>query len=315
MKVSVYMLVYNHEKYLRDALESVVNQQTDFAFELLVHDDASTDNSPQILREYAEKYPHIVKPIYQTENQYSKQIKILQTHVLPRMTGEYVAICEGDDYWTDPKKLQMQVDFLDAHPEYSACVHNTTLEDMSTGQQRLMFHHEKDEDVLVEQVLRKGSGGYHTSSLMYRIQYASNRPEFFKKAKGFGDYPLAIYLALQGKIRFINRDMSHYRFGSANSWTNRSRADAKKIVSHNQSVVDMMEEVDTYTNGIYHDLIHTVILEAKYLQLFYSEQYKQLRKGEFAPIYKSKPLQYRVKTYLKQFLKGPYHLYRKLVYK
>lgn len=315
MKVSVYTLVYNHEEYLRNALEGIVTQKTNFDFELFVHDDASTDGSRAIIEEYAAKYPNIVKPIFQTENQYSKGVKIMTAHILPRMTGEYIAVCEGDDYWTDPDKLQLQVDFLDAHPDYVACVHNTTLEDMQTGQQRLMFSHLEDEDITFEQAIRKGGGCYHTSSLMYRIEYASNRPEFFKKAIGFGDYPLAIYLSLNGKIRFLNRDMSHYRFGSANSWTSRSRANAQRIVKHHGYVVDMLEDVDSYTKGEYHDLIQPVILESRYLQLFYSEQYSDLRKGEFAPLYKKHPLSYRAKTYFKQFLKGPYRLYRKLVYK
>lgn len=315
MKVSVYTLVYNHEPYLRDALESIVTQQTDFDFELFVHDDASTDGSRAIIEEYAAKYPHIVKPIYQTENQYSKQVKISQTYIFPRATGEYIAVCEGDDYWTDPTKLQRQVDFLDSHPEYTACVHNTTLEDLRTGQERLMFSHQEDEDITFAQAVRKGSSCYHTSSLMYRRQYAYNRPEFFNKAVNFGDYPLAIYLSLSGKIRFLNRDMSHYRFGSVGSWTNWSRSNAQRIVLNNQSIIDMLEEVDRYTNRVHWDLIQPVILEAKYEQLFYGEQYAQLRKGEFKPLYKKHSLSYRVKTYLKQFLKGPYKLYRRLKYR
>lgn len=315
MKVSISTTVFNHEKYLRNALDGIVQQKTNFDFELIIHDDASTDGSRAIIEEYAVKYPHIVKPIYQTKNQHSQGIKIFPNHILPRMTGEYIAVCEGDDYWTDLSKLQRQVDFLDSHPEYVACVHNTTLEDLQTGESRLMFSHDADEDISFEKVIRKGGGCFHTSSLMYRMPYASNRPEFFNKAVGFSDYPLAIYLALSGKIRFLNRDMSHYRFGSVNSWTSRSRANAQRIVKHHGYVIDMLEEVDRYTNYAYSQLIKPVILDSKYLQLFYSEQYSKLRKGEFKPIYKKHPLSYRLKTYAKQLFKGPYRLYRKLTYK
>ena len=86
-------------------------QKTDFPFEILIHDDASTDGTADIIREYEAKYPDIIKPIYQTENQYSKGIKVSQVYQFPRAKGKYIALCEGDDYWTDPYKLQKQVDF------------------------------------------------------------------------------------------------------------------------------------------------------------------------------------------------------------
>ena len=114
--VSTYCLAYNHEKFIRDALEGFVSQKTNFRYEVLVHDDASTDGTARIIREYEEKYPDIIKPIYQKENQYSKGIDIVGTIITPRLKGTYIAICEGDDYWTDPEKLQRQVDILEAMP-------------------------------------------------------------------------------------------------------------------------------------------------------------------------------------------------------
>ncbi len=115
--VSVACITYNHEKYIEDAIEGFLVQETDFPFEILIHDDASTDNTANIVREYAEKYPNIIKPIFQKENQYSKGKKIfpIVTHLC---AGDYIAICEGDDYWTDPKKLQTQVVFLEENPDY-----------------------------------------------------------------------------------------------------------------------------------------------------------------------------------------------------
>lgn len=123
-RVAIKCFVYNHEPYLRDCLEGFVMQQTDFPFVAIVHDDASTDHSADIIREYAAKYPHIIRPIYETENQYSKQngslTKIMNAAVTA--TGApYIAMCEGDDYWTDPHKLQKQVDFLDTHSDVGLC--------------------------------------------------------------------------------------------------------------------------------------------------------------------------------------------------
>lgn len=124
--VAIHCMVYNHAPYLRECFEGFVMQQTSFPFVAIVHDDASTDNSAEIIREYEAKYPHIFKPIYQIENQHAKPgvsvVKIINNAI--QQTGaKYIALCEGDDYWTDPLKLQRQVDFLEANPEYSFCCH------------------------------------------------------------------------------------------------------------------------------------------------------------------------------------------------
>ncbi len=116
--VSIDCLTYNHENYIRDALEGFLMQKTDFAFEVLIHDDASTDQTANIIRKYEKKYPGVIKPIYQKENQFSQDGDISKQFQYPRAKGKYIAICEGDDYWTDPYKLQKQVDFLEAHPDY-----------------------------------------------------------------------------------------------------------------------------------------------------------------------------------------------------
>lgn len=116
--VSIKCAVYNHEPYLRQCLEGFVMQKTNFRFEAIVHDDASTDGSAAIIREYAEKYPDIIKPIYETENQYSKRDGSLTRIMNAACCGKYIAICEGDDYWIDPLKLQKQVDFLEENPDY-----------------------------------------------------------------------------------------------------------------------------------------------------------------------------------------------------
>ena len=127
--VSIHSLVYNHEPYLRQCLDGFVMQKTDFVFEAIVHDDCSTDGSVAIIREYAEKYPKIIKPIYEIENQYSK-IGVIGIEKLMHSCshGKYTAYCEGDDYWTDPYKLQKQIDFLEQHKEYSMCFHSVSIE-------------------------------------------------------------------------------------------------------------------------------------------------------------------------------------------
>ena len=123
--VSICCITYNQASYIRDALEGFVNQKTDFAYEVLIHDDASTDGTADIIREYADRYPDLIFPILQTENQYSKGLtNVSGTFNFPRARGKYIAMCEGDDYWTDDRKLQKQVDYLEANPGCSLCFHS-----------------------------------------------------------------------------------------------------------------------------------------------------------------------------------------------
>ncbi len=122
--VAIQCITYNHEPYIRDALEGFAMQKTNFPFVAIVHDDASTDKTAEIIREYAEKYPDIIKPIFETENQYSKKdgsLGRIMKEAIATTRAKYIAMCEGDDYWTDPLKLQKQVDFLESNPDYGMC--------------------------------------------------------------------------------------------------------------------------------------------------------------------------------------------------
>ena len=124
--VAIHCLAYNHEPYIRECLDGFIMQKTNFKFVAIVHEDASTDRTATIIKEYAEKYPDIIKPIYETENQYSKKdgtIQRIMSDAIEATGAKYVAMCEGDDYWIDPYKLQKQVDFMEANPEYVLCSH------------------------------------------------------------------------------------------------------------------------------------------------------------------------------------------------
>lgn len=121
--VSISCITYNHAPYIRQCIDGFLMQQTNFAFEVLIHDDASTDGTTEIIKEYEAKYPEIIKPIYEEENQWVKGRRGSAVFNFPRAKGKYIALCEGDDYWTDPLKLQKQVDFLEDNPNYVMCSH------------------------------------------------------------------------------------------------------------------------------------------------------------------------------------------------
>lgn len=214
--VAIKCLVYNHEPYLRDCFEGFVMQQTTFPFVAIVHDDASTDGSAAIIREYEEKYPDIIKPIYETENQYSKRdgsLTRIMNAAIEATGAKYVAMCEGDDYWTDPLKLQKQVDFMEANPEYSICFHKVNTLIQATG--------EIKEEFIVRDmpgkstILDLAEGNYiHTPSVMYR-KYP-NVLETYQRLMPClpGDYVMWMLLAEKGNIYKFNEPMAVYRLGS-----------------------------------------------------------------------------------------------------
>jgi len=121
--VSVVSITYNHEPYIRDCLEGFLMQKTDFPFEVIIHDDASTDHTADIIREYYEKRPDLFHVIIERENQYSKGTEV-STPLIKMAQGKYIALCEGDDFWTDSLKLQKQFNFLEKKPDCSLCFHN-----------------------------------------------------------------------------------------------------------------------------------------------------------------------------------------------
>ena len=271
--VTVVCITYNHEKYLRDALDGFLSQKTDFQYKIVIHDDASTDNTAKIIEEYVLKYPQIIVPIYQKENQYQKGVNIMKEYVFPLLEGKYYAYCDGDDYWCDPCKLQKQVDFMRTHPDYSACVHNTIRIDCRSGKQKLLYA-PKEKDIELKDFIKKGGAAFHISSLLAKTEYYLLPDELTTKGH---DYPKTIYLAINGKIRFINKAMSVYRYYAEGSWTSRTFgvSDVSKEIALNNDNIMMLESFDKYYNGRFHDLFCDAIdikkLEIQYKQKKYRE--------------------------------------------
>lgn len=222
LMVSIRCITYNHEPYIRQCLEGFVMQKTNFRFEAIVHDDASTDGTVAIIREYAERYPDIIKPIYETENQYSKHDGSLNRIMDAACTGKYLAFCEGDDCWTDPYKLQKQVDYLESHLECVLVHTDLSVQDVNTGEmehfkwkrQRNYNQIERDwGDKLVSLILQ---GKYSVQTLTVCARMDSIRrvrdeyPEMADKKLLMGDTPLWMALAKKGTFHFIPEETACY---------------------------------------------------------------------------------------------------------
>lgn len=250
--VSIYCLAYNHEPYIRDCLEGFVNQKTNFKFEVLIHDDASTDKTADIIREYEAKYPDIIKPIYQTENQYSQGIKFGKKYIYPKMRGKYVAFCEGDDYWCDNNKLQKQFDFLESHPEYSFCVHNSYKLNCTDGTKTEICKLKEDNDITLEDIVMRMGEFFQTSSHFLRREYLE-QPDAFPNYN-FGDYQRAIYLALSGKVRYLSDIMSVYRQMSVGSWSSANKKNVQREYDHRLKACELLIKIDEYSEFKHHEL-------------------------------------------------------------
>lgn len=274
IEVSVLCLVYNHAKYLRKCLDGFVMQKTNFKFEVLIHDDASTDGSQDIIREYEEKYPDIIKPIYQKENQYSKHIPISKTYQYPRVKGKYVAYCEGDDCWIDSNKLQKQYDFLENNPDYSACVHRAIYHSVSDGKDSIEPEITEDTDINIEKAILGGGSLVATNSIMRRTEQLFNMPSCFN-AKGFGDYQIIIYSAICGKVRCFVDVMSQYNFGTNGSWTSTVWKDANKRIELYKEEIRMLKCVDKHYDNKYHKYFDKKIASDEYNMYFLIGDYKK----------------------------------------
>lgn len=314
IKVTVSCLAFNHEKYIRDALEGFIKQKTNFKYEVIIHDDASTDNTAKIIKEYEEKYPDIIKPIYQTENQWSKGVKISSTYIYPRAKGEYVALCEGDDYWTDENKLQMQVDFLDGNSDYSACCHLTQIYNTKKGKvDRLVFNPDKDVDIEFKDVVFGNYRYYQTSSLMVRKEYLLKDYDFRYMVKGVGDYPLGIVLTLDSKIRCINKLMSTYRFMSTDfAWSTNTQS-IEKFINHHTAILKMLKAVEPYTSKEQKPYLKKAILNKEYVLIELSGDYKKLKTYPYKQIFKKKKFSYKFRIFLKQYFSFVYKIYSKTI--
>ena len=242
-KVSVICTVYKHEPYLRQCFEGFVMQKTNFPIEVLVNDDCSPDGSAAIMREYEAKYPDLFRCVYQKENQYSKGLLPWFEVLFPMAKGEYIAICEGDDYWTDPYKLQKQVDWMDAHPEYIACFHNAVV-DYGKGNKRLFNdlnenHYPTTEDIIERRWF------ISTQALFYR-NVLTEYPEWRKGVKN-EDYLLELLLAQKGKFYYMDDVMAVYRLEGQGVSVELNANQAKMY----EGLISLMTNMKAWYEGAY----------------------------------------------------------------
>lgn len=254
LMVSICCLTYNHKKYIQLALDSFISQKTKFNLEIIVHDDASNDGTTEIIKDYVLKYPKLFKPIYQTNNLYSQGIGIYQIytqHVFPQAKGKYIAICEGDDYWTDPLKLQKQVDFLEENKEYTLSFHkvgfigNENTDFNEHEKQYIQLFKEQKEfglnDLLKENFIPNCSTVYRNDIQ----QFPCNFNDVI-----FPDWPLHIIYAQTGKVKMMNELMAIHYVHNDGLW------EGITLQEKIQGIIGFYDRLINYLNPEFHQKIN-----------------------------------------------------------
>ncbi|MGY4878614.1 glycosyltransferase [Vreelandella aquamarina] len=237
--VSVICPAYNHANFIEDAIKGFIAQKTDFPFEIIIHDDASTDGTQEVIKYYAEQYPELIRPIYQTENQYSQNKKPLDI-CLPLTKGEYVAICDGDDYWTDPNKLKIQFSYMEENASCMITHHNAFVFKKNTliSGSKLPKHFIKN---YTSDELLRNSCFILTLSMMFRKKF-----DKFPKEKGNignGDNFLISIMGLYGDSHFLKEiKPAAYRLHPDSTWSSKKENEKNKMLSNS-----------LYWIGTYHD--------------------------------------------------------------
>ena len=306
-KVSVVVITYNHEKYIRECLNSIVTQQTDFPFEVLVHDDCSTDNTQEILKEYETKYPDIVRVLYEEENQYSKGNHTIFALMFPYARGEYIALCEGDDYYNDRQKLQIQYDTMKKYSDCHMCVHRVATiweNGENSGISVPKSYHENQIIDSRDFISRIQYYEFQTSCYFFRtedaLKFINPLPKYVDCAD-VGDECYKLFFGNMGDVCYIEKTMTNHRAGSIGGWN--SRTNGSKRVAHYRKMIDMMIEYNRYTNYKYDDICKKYILHQQYQIAVLSDDYKTLISKEFRQYFKQFGIKKKVKILLKAFFR------------
>ena len=290
IEVSIICNTYNHKQYIRDALDGFIMQHTNFAYEILIHDDASSDGTADIIREYEQKYPDLIKPIYQKENQYSKGIKISTTFQYPRAKGKYIALCEGDDYWLDPYKLQKQYDALEANSDVDICAHSAFV--IKRGKKYKIKRSNFDRIIPINSVIGGGGGFVATSSLMFRKSLNDCIPAFRKFMSL--DYTMQIHGALRGGMLYLHDFMSVYRLESSSiSWSSSLKNSVSLSINHLNKTKQMLQILNKETSYKFNEVILNRIKWLDYRLLFVQKKYSDIKHNKI--LYKCLPVLDKIK--------------------
>lgn len=305
--ISICCTCYNHEHYIEKALEGMLSQKGAFTFEILVHDDASSDTSPQIIASYARHYPHIIKPILQSENQYSKGLPINETFNFSRAQGKYIALCEGDDYWTDENKLAKQFRYMEENLDCHFCFTNALVIDQKDGStRRFLPYYSNEADIFAKPGKDFNFGEMldlsflPTASFFFRYADYEAHADFLKQPFPYGDLRFKLHFTSLGYAHCIDEETCVYRLNVPNSalalWSKENRP---KAYARYLSAIAFLEEMNRRTEGKYSKAIERHKANYSSYALDYLYNPKQLKENGLQKSLAQKPFLKRLQILAK----------------
>ena len=307
--ISICCTTYNHEKYIAQTLDSFLSQKTEYSYEILIHDDASTDGTQAIIRDYTEHYPDVIFPILQTENQYSKNIPISETFNFPRARGKYIAMCEGDDYWLDENKLQRQIAHMESDDSCTFSFTNGRIHDENgVNPDRIFVPYYESE----RPYFKGGSAAYSlseiarltfipTASFVFRTDALRSLPETFLGTPcQHGDLRMKLYLTAAGHAWYEDIEGCVYRENVPTSafqvWKKEKR---DQLFERCQSVVQMVEDVNVYSGGVAQESLYAVRDHYLTVMAHNAPDLKTLMSGQLGKVYKALPIKEKLRCSLR----------------
>lgn len=270
--VTVLCKTFNHEKYIKDALDGFVKQKTSFKFKIIVQDDASTDKTAEIVKSYESQYPELFDNIYHKTNQYSQRINTDYKYIKHKLEGKYIAYCEGDDFWKSENKLQTCIDFLESNKNYAMVCHKfdrIRANDKKYIDTKPLLS--QDRDISDEEIIM-GSVYMQLASQVFKIEVFKERPDFFFESAA-GDYKLNMFSMFYGKAHYIDSNMSNYRILANGSWSEETAKDQNRLLYFNEQQIKFMKEFDLFSKGKYSIFINKKIDELIFYNCIYRKDY------------------------------------------
>ena len=310
--VSICCTAYNHEKYIAQTLDSFLSQRCDFPFEILIHDDASKDRTADIIRDYAARYPDVIFPIYQQENQYCKGFSIDGTFNFPRARGKYIALCEGDDFWCDPEKLQRQIAHMEQDPSCTFCFTNGYVHDESGEKpDRAFLPYYEAEKAMFDGKSRSFSldeiariNFIPTANFVFRTDALRGIPRaYMEKRCQHSDLRMKLFLTAAGHAWYEHVYGCTYRenvSGSAMQIWQKEKRD--QLYVRCQSVVEMVDDVDTYSRHTASAGLQVVKDHYLWVMAHNAPDLKSLMTGDVGRIWRGLPLKERLRCSVRLML-------------
>ena len=272
--VSICCITYNQEAYIARAIEGFLNQTYIDYCEILIHDDASTDNTLRIVEKYNKQYPDIIRVFPEQVNQYSLGDHQMCQRLFQKAKGRYIALCEGDDYWSDSHKIERQMKFMENNADYAMCFHAASFYDCRQKKEiRDIRFTKHSREVSIEEVISAGGTLIPTASLFFRREAVCQLPDFYYNCP-VGDYPLQLYLAVTGRSYYMEQKMSVYCKYTQNSVSTQLAGTQEKRITLYKQLIKMLQEFSDYTQcryeGAVEKRIHAYRFEIAYMKKNFS---------------------------------------------